>query len=273
MLDIALITFNDVPAVNHSLKYERLGPMAVENHRLYCERHGYRFISEVPIAPDRPACWAKIPAILAAFETHPWVLWADSDALIFDLDRPLEPFCDPAHDLIVQSHEAFFRFLGVPLDVGLDRMPINSGVFLMRASAWSARFLRDAYDLTEYISRGPVWNGIGEQEAMIALLRRSPEDRRRIRYVDGLQNHPRFYRPGDLFVHFYGNHAPHLIPVEECEDVIRSWEDANRRAASFPEDRARFHWCCIQNKRPDSPVVRGDLGHYLYRRADLEARA
>lgn len=150
-------------------------------------------------------------------------------------------------------------------------MPINTGVFLMRASAWSRDFLRRAYELTEYVSQGEIWNGIGEQEAMISLLRRIPEDRRRVKHVDGLQNHPRFYRPGDLFVHFYGNHARHRIPLPECEEVLRRWEIAVRRSHSLPPDIARFHWCCIQNKRDDAPLVRGDLSHYLYRLEDIVA--
>jgi galactosyl transferase GMA12/MNN10 family len=266
---LAVITFNQVPAINHSFKYELLGQLAIENRRQYCERHGYRFISEVPIASDRPACWAKIPAILQAFETHPWVLWADSDALVFDHTRPIDDLLDTRYDLIVQSHEHYFRFIGIPTAVGLMRMPINTGVFLMRASEWSRNFLQRAYKQAEFVFQGEIWNGIGEQEAMIALLRKAPEDQRRIKYVDGLQNHPRFYKPGDRFVHFYGNHAKHHIPLAECEDVLRRWRTAIRRLGPPPTNLARFHWCCIQNKRGNAPFVRGDLSHYLYAPEDI----
>ncbi len=267
--DLAVITFNVVPPVNLTFKYEELGRMAIENRRQYCERHGYRFICEVPIADDRPACWAKIPALLAALEMHAWALWADSDTLIFAQDRRIDALCDPDYDLIVQSHEEYFRLLGVPVVAGLDRMPINTGVFLIRASAWSRDFLKRAYEETQFVSAGDVWDGIGEQEAMIALLRRAPEDRRRIKYVNGLQNHPRFYQPGDFIVHFYGNHARHRIPLDECHEIIGRWDAAIRGSAPLPADRARFHWCCIQNKREDSPTVRGDLSHYFYQPADI----
>jgi hypothetical protein len=269
-MSVAVITFNDVPIINQTFKYERLGRMAMENRQIYCDRHDYRLIADVPIARDRPSCWAKIPAILDAFEDNSWVLWADSDTLIFDHSRKIEDFVDPEFDLIVQSHEQFFRTLGIPLDRGLSRMPINTGVFLMRASAWAREFLHRAYMQTQFISRGEVWNGIGEQEAMISILRQNPEFRNRIKYVDGLQNHPRFFRKGDLFVHFYGNHAPHRLPLPECEEVLARWENANRRAEPFPADIRRFHWCCIQNKQPESAIVRGDLSHYLYSPEDLE---
>jgi hypothetical protein len=269
MHDLAVITFNDVPSISHTYKYQRLGRMALENRRRYCERHGYRFICDVPIAAGRPACWAKIPALLEALDTHAWVLWADSDTLVFNLACPVERFCVPGYDLVVQSHESFFRYVGIPLEQGLARMPINTGVFLVHATAWSRQFLRDAYAQTQYVSHTEVWDGIGEQEAMIALLRRNPDDRRRIKYVEGLQNHPRFYREGDLFVHFYGNHAVHRIPLVECEEILHRWESANDSGAPFPSDLARFHWCCIQNTRPDSPVVRGDPAHYLYGAEDI----
>ena len=170
---------------------------------------------------------------------------------------------------MVQSHEEFYRYIGVPLEQGLARMPINTGVFLVRATSWSRQFLSEAYAQTQYVSHAKVWDGIGEQEAMIELLRRTPDNRRRIKYVEALQNHPRFYREGDLFVHFYGNHAPHRIPLVECEEILCRWESANRSGAPFPSDLARFHWCCIQNKRSDSPVVLGDPAHYLYRAEDI----
>ena len=266
---IAVVTFNEIPKVNHTFKYEMLGPMAIENHGQYCERHGYRFIHDVPVARDRPACWAKIPALLAALDTHQWALWADSDTLIADQQQRLDALCDDNFDLIMQSHEEFFRFIGMSVAAGLDRMPINTGVMLIRSSAWSRNFLLQAYQETRFVTHGDVWDGVGEQEAMTALLRCRPQDRRRIKYVTGLQNHPRFYRPGDLFLHFYGNHARHRIPLAECQEVISRWRAAIRRSGPLPSDRARFHWSCIQNKEPRQPIVRGDLERYLYRPEDI----
>jgi galactosyl transferase GMA12/MNN10 family len=266
---IAVITLNAIPAVNHTFKYDRLGQMAIANRRHYCRRHGYTFVGEGPIPDDRPACWAKIPAILRAFDTHRWVLWADSDTLVMDPSRLLEPFCDSGYDLVVQSHEEYFRVVGVPLAQGLDRMPINTGVFLIQATDWSRQFLERAYRQEQFVSRGEVWNGIGEQEAMIAVLREHPEDRRRIKYVEHLQNHPKFHRPGDLFVHFYGNHARHRLPPDAVEEVLQRWEQACTDGEALPGDLTRFHWCCIQNKDPEARLVRGDLPRYLYAPRDI----
>jgi galactosyl transferase GMA12/MNN10 family len=267
--DVMVTTFNEVPRVNHTLKYELLGPLAIDSHRAYCERHGYDFSARAPVAADRPACWAKIPALLAALEDHEWALWVDSDTLVADREQRLERFCDDRYDLVVQSHAEFYRLIGVPLAAGLERMPINTGAFLVRSSAWSRDFLRRAYEQTQFVSRGEVWDGIGEQEAMIALLRSAPADRRRIGYVTGLQNHPRLYRGGDLLLHFYGNHARHRIAGATCAEVTSRWAAAVGESRPLPPDRARFHWCCIQNKHADAPIVRGDVDRYLYELKDI----
>lgn len=270
---LAVVTFNDVPVANPTLKYEVLGAIALRNRQLYCERHRYTFIDDVTIDRERPACWAKIPALLAALEDHEWVLWADSDVLIAAPERPLEPFVDgdDGCELIVQSHAEFFELLRIPLEDGLERMPINTGAFLIRSTPWSRAFLAEAYDQTDLVTGGELWDGIGEQEAMIRLLRRRPTDRRRIRYVTGLQNHPALYRPGELAIHFYGNHARHRIPLEESDEVVARWRVAVDAGGPLPRDRARFHWCMIQNRTATAPGERGDLAHYLYRPEDLLA--
>jgi galactosyl transferase GMA12/MNN10 family len=267
--EIAVVTFNAIPAINYTLKYERLGQMALVNRRRYCMQNGYRLIEDVPLAPDRPACWSKIPAVLAALNSYEWVLWADSDALIIDSSVKLEEFCDPAFDLIVQSQDHFFTRLGIPPEAGLKRMPINSGVFLIHSSAWSFQFLLQTYDQTQFITGGEIWDGIGEQEAMISLLNERPHDRQRIKYVNHLQNHPKLYSPGDMFVHFYGNYARHRIPLAECEEVLKEWEGLNERGDPFPSQLPRFHWCCIQVKSPEAPIQVRDLEHFLYRPADI----
>ncbi|CTQ56372.1 galactosyl transferase GMA12/MNN10 family protein [Roseibium album] len=267
--DIAVITYNVVPQSRLMFKYERLGEMAVENRRQYCKSHGYNFIDTVEIPNDRPACWAKIPAILKAFETHQWVLWADSDTLIFDPSRRLEEFLVSDHHLIVQSLDEFFEFIGIAREAGLTRMPINTGVFFIQATDWSRRFLKQAYNQTQFVVNEEVWSGMGEQEAMIEILRTNPADLDRVGYVKSLQNNPKFYKPGDMFVHFYGHNARHHISLTVCEEVLKRWEEANATGAPFPEDLARFHWCCIQNKTTEMPVVHGDLDRYLYSPADI----
>ncbi len=101
--DFAVVTFNAPPDRPPTFKYEVLGQLSLLNHQHYCERHGYAFVSTAEIDRSRPACWAKLPALIAALQVHEWVLWADSDTLVFNPEVQLQAFCDPAFDLVVQN--------------------------------------------------------------------------------------------------------------------------------------------------------------------------
>jgi hypothetical protein len=263
------VSFTVIPRINYSFKYERLGPMALVNRRRYCSQHAYDFIEDAPMAGDRPVCWYKIRALLEALSRYEWVLWADSDALIVNSSVRLEEFCDPEFDLIVQSQDNFFTRLGIEPALGLTRMPINTGVFLIHSTPWSVRFLHEVYDQTQFITRSHIWDGIGEQEAMIYLLNKHPHYRRKIKYVNHLQNHPKLYSPPDMFVHFYGNYGRHYIPLPECEGVLNEWDILNEQGSQYPSQLARFHWCCIQVKHPDINIQVRDLEHFLYVPTDI----
>ncbi len=270
---IALVSFNQVPQHNPSFKYERLGPMALTNHRQYAVRNGYAFFPDSPGLSDSPACWEKIPAILHALKSYRWVLWADSDALVANPDIRLEDFCDPAYDLVVQCPRTYFQRIGLDIGSGLAAQPINSGVFMVQATPWSRQFLQAAYALKPRPDHHSFWDGIGEQEAMIKVLKCLPAGLTHIRYVDGLQSHPLLHGPGKLFVHFYGNQASHLIPPEPCEEVLLRWERAVAGGGRLPKDMARFHWCCIQNKQPGEVIDRGGPERFLYVPQDIQRAA
>ncbi len=282
---IAVVSFNLVPQQNPSFKYQRLGAMALVNQRQYCERQGYDYFCATPTADStnapaewaktpltaNQACWAKIPAILQALQTHRWVLWADSDALVFSPERRLEGFCDPRFDIITQCPRAYFERIGLPDAQGLRQQPINSGVILLQATDWTAQWLTTAYQLRPREPGSDDWNGLGDQEALIDELQRNPADLHRVAYVQGLQAHPSLHAPGNLFVHFYGNQADHRLAPDQVEEVLQRWELAIAQGSALPADLARFHWCCIQNKRADEAVNRGGPERFLYQPFDLDA--
>ena len=49
--NMAVVTFNDVPSNETTLKYSVLGRLSLLRQRLYCEQHGYDLIDQVA---DRP---------------------------------------------------------------------------------------------------------------------------------------------------------------------------------------------------------------------------
>ncbi|MEJ8847860.1 hypothetical protein [Variovorax rhizosphaerae] len=269
-LDVAVATFNVVPAQNLTAKYDRLGEMGLVNRRMWCRRHGYPLVDSAPLPGGRPACWGKLALLAQTLGRHEWVLWADSDALVLELDLGIERFCDGDFDLVTQSMDGVHAAAGVPIEMGRARWPVNTGVFLLRSSDWTLDLLRRADAKTHLVqapARGPwdIWDGIGDQEALIEALQERPDDLRRVSVVDGLQAHPRLYRPGrDLFVHFWGNHAAHRIPPAEAERTLDMWELAVQRGGPFPADLPTFHWACIQNRAADVPFNRGGPERFLY---------
>lgn len=266
----AVVTFNVIPSPSYTLKYERLGPVAMETHRRYCQRHGYRFLDRARAPSGRPACWGKIPAVLDALRSHEWVLWADSDALVWSPAQPLDALVDEPVDLVVQSPVEHFAMLGVDPAGAFELMPLHTGVVLVRSTPWSQQLLRDAYDQTLYIGAGGIWNGVGDQEAVASVLQHRPSWRDHVRYVDDLVCHPRLATPDRLFVHLYGNHARHRFPMEVCDEVIARWELAVAQGGRLPSDIGRFHWCCIQNKDHTSPVDLGGPEQFLYAPSDVD---
>lgn len=271
MPDLAVATFNVVPAVNHTKKYDVLGPLALVNRRMWCQRHGYRLFETVEERQDRPVCWEKFPVLREALEIHEWVLWADSDALVLDLDLKAESFCDPDFDIITGSLADVARTVGTTPEDAARRFPVTTGVFMLKRSAWAMDLLDRAEAQSQDLplthpEPGPqVWDGQGDQEALIKVLAQRPLDLARIKQDGALEAHPRFFRRGyHLFTHLYGNHANHLISELESEKVLAEWAHAIHQGGPFPGNLATLHWCAIQNTDPAFPVTRGGPERFLY---------
>lgn len=267
---IAMVSFNFVPEINPSAKYERLGPIAIENHRQYCARHGITFQHEARPIRGRPACWSKFDIILDTLKNHDWVIWVDSDALILDHGLTLTDLCDFDADIVSQCPAEHFAFFGYEKADARRRMPINTGVFAIRASDWSFHFLKSAARQTMANDTTPVWNGIGDQEAMIAIFERFPAYKSHVRYLGNLHCHPRFYRRGMRFVHFLGNRAPCVVSQDLSDAVLSRWETALAQGLPLNlEELPLFHLSCIQCKPDQLHYQLGDLDMVLYRDSDL----
>lgn len=265
-----MASFNCVPEVNPSLKYERLGPMAMENHRQYCELHNIAFLSTAPEALARPYCWGKFQVLLQALERFDWVIWADSDTLVIDLTLPPDRSLSDQADLITQCPADHFSYFGVGMDEARRRMPVNTGVFAIRACQWSKQLLQQAARLTDYADGGVLWNGIGDQEALTQALLDDKDWRTHVQYIPDFHCHPRFYRSGVLFVHLFGNRIEPLIAADIAESVIERWEKriADRLVPEI-DDLALLHLAATQCKPDQTHLALGDAGMILYGTEDV----
>ncbi|WP_029031723.1 hypothetical protein [Salinarimonas rosea] len=270
---IAIVTGNAPPEDSAGLKYTRLGPIGIAAARAYATRHGYGFSGTLPDVGVRPACWAKIPALLAALESHDWAVWVDSDAVALAPARDLAPLLATDADIVAQDPDAFFADLGLDPVLGRASQPLHTCVFALCAGGFARDLLAAAWEETQFVKPAAPWNGIGEQEAINAVLKRRPPAPGRIRYVGDLQAPPRLASPTTRFVHFYGDRAAPLVPEATAARVLDAFEDAVRAGRGRAMDLGLVHLCAIQRSAPGGPIDRGGPERFGYDAAALRAAA
>ena len=126
----------------------------------YARKHDYHFYDGSDwMDTSRPPAWSKIKAVqhLLEHEQCDWVMWTDADTVIMNSDKTIEDFlpADPTKDLLVGS------------DKGGG---YNSGVFVIRNTAWSKRFLEQWWNMKSFVNP-PGLSLSGDNHALKALLR------------------------------------------------------------------------------------------------------
>jgi hypothetical protein len=174
------------------------------NRQAYADLHGYTYqflnISQYNIGAAS-AVWAKLPAIVDAFNKHPeakWIWWLDLDAIIMTPQIELSKH--------ILSHEALGKKIQKGLDVqkpgggssgyltakepdlnkidiiiAQDQNGLNAGSFFIRRSEWSRMFI-DMWAEPTYVEKNWLAQ---EQDAMVSFShakRHSEQSERRWRW-------------------------------------------------------------------------------------------
>jgi len=265
-----MVTFNRLPIRPASLKYTHLAPIGLAAARSYAARHGYAFYDDAPSVGDRPACWGKLLALKAALERHQWAFWVDADAVAQHERRRVLDGIPATGDLVCEDPGTFLRWLGLDPATGRRLQPVHSAVFGLRRGRWWCDLLAAAWDRREWIAPGEPWNGLGEQEAINAVLKRAPGLVAALRYVDGLQAPPALVTPATRFVHFYGDRAAPRWGEAESRGVLAHY--AQEVAAGLPSSQplALVHWCAIQASTAADARARGGPEQFGYDAAMLD---
>lgn len=136
--------------------FHALSEVTVPNIRKYCDRHGYNLVfwSDVDKPEDDPRPFGfrkteRVLELLRASRAGDILCVIDLDILITNQTVRLESFLDYEHDL-------FFTH---------DVNGLNSGVYLVRATLGTQKFMEDA------IARHGQPGVFGEQDAMRDSLR------------------------------------------------------------------------------------------------------
>ncbi|HEX7375626.1 MAG TPA: class I SAM-dependent methyltransferase, partial [Pirellulales bacterium] len=168
-MKIALVT------LSAGEEFERMAALVNPPKARFCDRWGYDFIAfHELLDADRPAPWSKIRAVARVLPRYDWIVWCDADTVLFDRDNGLRRFITAAGnaDFVIQRNWD----------------GINTGVFFVRNTPWSIRFLDMVYEQTEFIDH-PWW----EQAAISALAER-PE----------IAAHFQIYAPREPVAGFHG---------------------------------------------------------------------
>eukprot|EP00898_Chlorokybus_atmophyticus_P006313 jgi/Chlat1/6683/Chrsp49S06133 len=188
------------------------------NRLVYAAEHGYR-VCEIPSVadPTRPVPWSKIPAMLILLPTSEYIVSMDADALITNNDIRFESMLDLKEYPNVASKDIVFTN---DFDEPWNAIPrpsssINTGVFMMKNTEWSASFMKRVYsDFPQSINH-PWW----EQQGVLLFRNVHPEE-----FAQHVQiiayRHMNYHRPqwraGSFIMHAAGGHSQ-----DKYRDLLR----------------------------------------------------
>ena len=186
-----------------SLSFTRAVPLT---HALACRVAGYTLVvANEEIDPSRPAAWSTILAVQRALRRgHELVLCVDADALVMNPALRAEDLMDwRAHQTLAADHNG-----------------PNSGVWLVRNSAWSRWFVGALWEQEQLVALPPLRQLFHyEQRAFHHLLQTAAwrrvvglryEHANAVRASTSLVHQcvlnslPSWYRTGDFVLHLAG---------------------------------------------------------------------
>jgi len=163
------------------------------NRQEYANLHGYHYqflnISKYDIGGAHPV-WAKLPAIVEAFNLHPkakWIWWLDLDAIIMSPEVDLRTHI-LSHEALLKSAQMDYEMnkaggglsgvktyknmnpSNIDIIVSQDQNGLNAGSFLIRRSEFSRMFI-DMWSDPIFVRENWIAQ---EQDAMVRISLRVP---------------------------------------------------------------------------------------------------
>ncbi|CAG8670171.1 4613_t:CDS:2, partial [Gigaspora rosea] len=217
-LSIALVTSSFI--YNDMCMY----PVAddiTDNKRRYAKRHGYYFVARSEEFTQqrykkRYKVWGKIDVVEKVLPHYDWVFWMDMDAVIANHDIKIEQLFENFKKMVGKEK---FNDINFVIARPKNDFMINAGVFLIKNSEWSQKFLRETQKQRRYYD-----NGLLEQHAFYIMMQ-NEKYKNEILYLDEddrtFNTYPHRYIPGDFVVHW----APDFeCPAENVLDGIKKFK-------------------------------------------------
>ena len=122
-------------SVNHNMK--ELGEISMPNHKMYCDKHNIKYYvlrPEKDFVTSYPGAWGKLVGLRnALLEGWQYAIWIDADAIFTNFSDDILQHVDEEHDLFMSR----------------DFNGLNSGVMIVRNTAWSAMYLGYLYEFKD----------------------------------------------------------------------------------------------------------------------------
>ena len=151
----------------------------MERNKQYCKKHGYDHIF-VSQEYELPPYWRKVKLVQETLPNYTGVLWLDTDATVYNIDKPLDSF--------QKAGKSFYYSPDGPL----WSSEMNAGVWLI-INDETGRGIMDkwfsSYSSNDWVREGTKWTSKGdwagstyEQGAFVKLVKAV--------YVSALEIHP-----------------------------------------------------------------------------------
>jgi len=173
----------------------------MERNKEYCNKHGYQYELLTSGYEDIPPYWRKVNCVKDILLSNKYrgILWLDTDACIYDLEKPLESIIEDGYDFYISSDVFGSTFCaGVWLVLNT---PIGKEIM----TKWLA-----AYDASSWRKNGNKWRtpntwaGIKyEQGSFEQIILPSYENKVKRLDEDFFQSI--VPKPGVFITHFYFN--------------------------------------------------------------------
>jgi hypothetical protein len=225
---------------------KRLSKLIRCNRLSYAKAHGYLFCEfDQKLTKGVNPHFGKMVALQRSWNQAKWLMWIDADAVITDKTVKLEDIvatqkADSHYDLILPENFKHSRQQGITELTSTTR--INNGVFLIRTSDWSSRFVKKVLDSAGFM---------GDNSVFDTLQRTNwAEMRNHLVVVPWMvMNSPwRHWQPGDFIWHAAGMASKY--PVME-------WPIKTKIGQTIRCNDNKFQLCMLKQTKVDGIYLSG----------------
>jgi|GEM_PF-6702361 len=158
----------------------------------YCQKQGYSFyVYRESLDRNGSPNWSKSQALLNHIDNHDYIVWMDSDTLIFNPEKKLESIIEKAPK----------KFILATKDIG-DHCMLNSGVLFFKSHQYTKNLITKWRDFNG--DKSSLYASGGDQEILCEILRKSDGYgfNRKIFEMNEFNTDPRLVNEDTFILHF-----------------------------------------------------------------------